>query len=166
MKRFLTISVLLQTVTGLMTVVLVTIFTVYAVRALESDEQARRVPVIVDISSDLFSAIQDVRVERGAINISLAAPEAIDTDTQKEIEALRARSGIALDSALAKLAPIAEGDTARAIAKIREGRKTLAALRDRVDEALHRPKDRRPSGLGSDWMDANGRLVGAIDDLS
>ncbi len=166
MKRFLTISVLLQTVTGLMTVVLVTIFTVYAVRALESDEQARRVPIIVDISSDLFSAIQDIRVERGAVNISLAAPEAVDVDTQKQIADLRARSGMALDSALAKLAAIALDDTVRAIAEIREGRKTLAMLRGRVDEALHRPKDQRPADLGSDWMDANGNLVRAIEDLS
>ena len=166
MKRFLTISVLLQAVTGLMTLALVSIFAAFAVRALQSQEQARRVPIIVDISSDLFSAIQDVRVERGAVNISLAAPEAVDADTQKEIVDLRARSGMALDSALAKLAPIAEIDTARAIVKIREGRETLAVLRDRVDEALHRPKDRRSAGLGSDWMDANGRLVRAIDDLS
>jgi len=166
MKRFLTISVLLQAVTGLMTLALVSIFAAFAVRALQSQEQARRVPIIVDISSDLFSAIQDVRVERGAVNISLAAPEAVDAETQKEIVDLRVRSGMALDSALAKLAPIAQGDTARAIVKIREGRKTLAVLRDRVDEALHHPKDRRSAGLGSDWMDANGRLVRAIDDLS
>ena len=64
MKRFLSISVLLQTVTGLMTLVLVTIFALYAMQARESREQARRVPVIVDISSDLFTAIQTFRVER------------------------------------------------------------------------------------------------------
>src|SRR5258706_355978 len=166
MKRFLTISVLLQTVTGLMTVVLVTIFTVYAVRALESDEQARRVPIIVDISSDLFSAIQDIRVERGAVNISLASPERGDVYTQKQIADLRGVSEGALDAPWANLAAVAWMDPVGAIHEIREGRKTLAMLRGRVDEALHRRKDQRPADLGSDWMDANGNLVRAIEDLS
>src|SRR5580704_4104798 len=74
MRRFLSISVLLQTVTGLMTLVLVAIFAVDAIRALENREQARRVPVIVDISNDLFAAIQNVRVERGGVNASFMAP--------------------------------------------------------------------------------------------
>src|SRR5207253_2211166 len=111
-------------------------------------------------------AIQDVRVERGAVNISMAAPEAIDADTQKQIVDLRIRSGSALDSALAKLAAIAVGNTARASAAIRESRKTLAILRGQVDEALQRTKDQRTAGLDSDWMNANGKLVRAIEDLS
>jgi hypothetical protein len=106
MKRFLTISVLLQTVTGLMTLVLVAIFAVYAMHALESWEQARRVPIIVDISNDLFAAIQNVRLERGGVNASFMTPDSMSPDAQKEIADTRARSGKALDSALTKIAAV------------------------------------------------------------
>src|SRR6266513_3012287 len=85
MKRFLSISVLLQTVTGLMTLVLVTMFALYAMEALQSREQARRIPIIVDISSDLFTAIQTFRVERGAVNTGLRTAAVIDPDAQRAI---------------------------------------------------------------------------------
>ena len=106
MRRFLTISALLQTVTGLMTLVLVAIFAVYAMSALESQEQARRVPIIVDISNDLFAATQNVRLERGGVNASFMTPDSMSPDAQKEIADTRARSGKALDSALTKIAAV------------------------------------------------------------
>lgn len=57
MRRLTSIRVLLPAVTGLMTLVLVTIFAIYAMHALERREQARRIPLIVNISYDLFEAI-------------------------------------------------------------------------------------------------------------
>jgi signal transduction histidine kinase len=166
MKRFLTISVLLQTVTGLMTLVLVAIFAGYAVRALESQEQARRVPILVDISNDLFAAIQNVRVERSAIHDSLVTPEAIDVAMQKEIGDTRARSAKALDSALAKMDAIALSKIGPAIGEIRESRNALTLLRGRIDPALHQPLDRRPANLATDWVEGNGKFVRAIEHLA
>ncbi len=85
MKRYFTIRVLLPTVTGLMTLALVTIFAILAEQALERREEVRRIPIIVDISYDLFAAIQDFRLERGAVNRAIA-----DAGTaQAEIAALR-----------------------------------------------------------------------------
>jgi signal transduction histidine kinase len=150
----------------LMTLVLVAIFAVDAIRALENREQARRVPAIVDISNDLFTAIQNVRVERGEVNASLMAPDIRSPDAQKEIADSRVRSGKALDSALTKIAAIGFGDTGPAITEIHEGRNTLAQLRDEVDLALRRPKDQRPGTLSANWITANGKLVRAIEHLS
>ena len=76
MKKLFSIRVLLPAVTGLMTLVLATIFAIYATNALERRDAVKRIPVIVDISYDLFAAIQDFRLERGAVNRALAAPEA------------------------------------------------------------------------------------------
>ena len=53
-KRFHSIGTLLLSVTALMTLVLVGIFAIDAARALERRELARRVPRIVEISTDLF----------------------------------------------------------------------------------------------------------------
>jgi hypothetical protein len=166
MKRFLTISVLLRAVTGLMTLALVAVFAGYALRALESQEQARRVPLIVDISNDLFAAIQNIRVERSAIHDSLVTPEVIDIDMQKEIGDTRARSAKALDSALAKMDAIALTKIGPAIGEIRESRNALTLLRGRIDPALHQPLDRRPANLATDWVEGNGKFVSAIEHLA
>jgi hypothetical protein len=95
-KRYLSISMLLQAVTVLMTLVLVSICAVYAMGALESREEARRVPILVDVSSDLFTAIQNFRLERGNVNTALRTSTAIDTDSQSEIAKVRVGSAKAL----------------------------------------------------------------------
>ena len=166
MKRFLSISTLLQAVTGLMTLALVTIFAVHAMRALESREQARRVPTIVDISSDLFLAIQNLRVERGTVNTALATSTIVAPESQSEIAALRVRSGKALDSALARLRAVPVDGVGPAIEGIRESRNAMAERRHEVDAALQQPKDRRPGSLGANWIATTGGVVRAIDHLS
>ena len=166
MKRHLSISMLLQTVTVLMTLVLVTICALYAMGALESREQARRVPILVDISSDLFTAIQNFRLERGDVNTALRTPTAIDTDSQSGIAKLRAGSAKALDSALTKLRALKVDDAGPAIEAIGESRDELAQQRHEVDTALQQPRDGRPAGLTADWVGAIDDLVHGIDSLS
>ena len=85
-KRYFTIRVLLPTVTGLMTLALVTIFAILALEAFERREEVRRIPIIVDISYDLFAAIQDFRLERGAVNRATANA---GSTAQTEIDPLR-----------------------------------------------------------------------------
>jgi signal transduction histidine kinase len=156
MRRFFSISVLLQTVTGLMTLVLVAIFALYAMRASESEVQARRVPLFVDISNDLFAAIQNVRADPGVIG----------ADEQKAIADTSVLSRKTLDSALTKMTGIALSDTGPVIEEIREGRNALNVLHGKIDLALQEPEDRRPAGLLADWFDANGKLILAIEHLS
>ncbi len=97
MKRLLSISVLLQTFTMLIMSVLLAVLAIYAMQATQSERQARRVPVIVDLSTDLFSSIQNVRLERAMVDQSLRMPESIDSATRKEIAAQRIRFATALD---------------------------------------------------------------------
>jgi signal transduction histidine kinase len=165
-KRYLSISILLQAVTVLMTLVLVSICAVYAMGALESREQARRVPILVDISSDLFTAIQNFRLERGNVNTALRVSTAIDIDSQNEIAKLRIGSAKALDSALTKLISLKVDDAGPAIEAIGERRNALAQQRHEVDAALHQPKDGRPAGVGANWVAAIDNLVRGIDSLS
>ena len=165
-KRLLTIKVLLRTISGVMTLALVTILALYAGSARESQEQARRVPVIIDISTDLYAAIQNIRTERGNIYTSLAAPEPIGSETQNDIAAMRIRSEEALDSMLAEFASIGARDTAPAIDELSRERGTFAALRVEVDSALRQPLERRPAGLRQKWADAYLRLFAALDRLS
>jgi signal transduction histidine kinase len=166
MKRFVSIRVLLQAVTGVMTLALVAVFAVDALSALRSQEQARRVPVIIDISNDLYAALQNLRGERGAIYTALTAPDAISADTQRQIAALRARSTNALDSVLVKLRTVGPKDVASEIEAIRDERSAFAKLRYDVDTALQESLAQRQEGIRDKWVNEYSRLFDAIDHMS
>src|SRR6266699_508343 len=122
MRRLLSISALLQAVIGLLTATLVIIFTIYAMRSLDKEREAQRIPVIVDISNDLFAAMQAFRLERGAIThaLDIAAPG--DNSDAADILAQRAKAEKALDSAFAKLAAIRLSRSQAFINQINENR--------------------------------------------
>jgi len=157
---------LLQAVTVLLTAVLVTICAVYAMNALEKREQARRVPILVNISSDLFTAIQNFRLERGNVNTALRVSTAVDADSQSQIAKLRVGSAKALDTALTKLRALNVDDAGPAIEAIGESRNALVQRRQEIDDALQQPKDQRPERIGANWVAAIDNLVHGIDNLS
>jgi signal transduction histidine kinase len=165
-RRFLSVSVLLPAVTGLMTLALVAVFALYAVQALQTRDTARRVPLIIDASYDLFGAVQTLRMERGTINTAFATSEPVDSQTQNTIADLRVQSAKSLDLALGKFAILDVREIAPAIEEVRQSRAAVAEVRQQMDQALHQPKDKRPEKLGPKWIAANGRLVAAVDRLS
>jgi signal transduction histidine kinase len=166
MKRLLSIRVLLQAATALMTLMLVGLFAVSAGRALDARERARRVPAIVEISDDLFAAIQAYRGERGTVNTSLYTPDPIDRDTADEISDMRVRSARSLASALTKLKAVGFPGVDGEVAEIRKQRAAFEALRREVDRTLPLPISRRPADLDARWIAADGKLVTAIEALS
>ena len=165
-RRYFSIRVLLPTVTGLMTLALVTIFAIYALQAIERREVVRRIPVIVDISYDLFAAIQDFRLERGAVNRALATPVVAGSNAQSQIAELRASAGKSLNSALTKLDAFEANGAGPEIAEIAMSRSAFTEVRRDIDQALQQAKDKRPNDLSAMWFAANGRLVSAIEGLS
>jgi signal transduction histidine kinase len=166
MKRLLSISVLLPAVTGLMTLTLVTIFAIDALKAVERRNEIRRVPVIVDISYDLFATLQDLRLERGAVNRALASLDVVSTEQEAEIADLRVKSAKSLDSALSKLLRTGDGTVGPEIENIRSSYTAFAVLRPDADTAMKEPLADRPESLEPNWVEANGRIVAAIEDLS
>ena len=149
-----------------MTLVLVANFAMYAVHAMERREEVRRIPPIVDISYDLFAAIQDIRLERGAVNRAFTAPGAADGDVQSEIVKLRAQSGKSLDSALRKLAALKAEGIEKEIEEIEKSRDSFVDLRRDADQTLQQPGDKRSGNFLAMWIATNGKLVDTIDDLS
>jgi hypothetical protein len=165
-KPSLSISVLLQAVTALMTLMLVGIFAIYATRALERREQAGRVPSIVDVSYDLFAAVQALRIERGSVNAALAVTSLIDPDLKTEIITSRVQSEQSLDSAFVKLLGISARATAPAIEELRESHIAVAELRRKIDAALQQTATQRTKDLGGSWVATHDRLIRAIDVIS
>ncbi len=166
MQRWLSISTLLQVITGIMAMALILTFGIAAQQALEQRALAARIEAVASISRDLFTAMQNLRVERGTVGTALLAPEPIDADTQADIAALRAKSEAALEAALPKIARSDIPDKAEAASALRSGRDALAALRRETDAATAQPADKRPPEIRKSWVAAVGKLVDAIDKLS
>ena len=165
-SRFTSISVLLQTVIGVMASVLVAAFSVSAFYAYQREYSAVRVLDIADVTRDIFDAMKYLRIERGTISTALAAPEAASPQALREIAALRANADAAFAAATGKIEADNFGTGASQLAAIHKSAAKLLALRKAVDAALLLPRDKRPHDLGSAWVAANNTLVEQVDDLS
>ena len=165
-RKLISIKVLLQAITGLMALALVTVFAISAERAFARRAVAERVLAVVDISRDLFAAMQNIRIERGTGNTALETAAPIDRQSQREIATLRMRSNQALDSALGKIAAAGISSSNAARAQILAARTAFDAVRKTADAALEQPKDRRPAALSAAWIASGGMLADSINALS
>jgi hypothetical protein len=114
----------------------------------------------------MFTAMQNLRIERGTVNTALETMAVADDETRSDIAALREHSETALASAIAKFAPAGLVGMERGLDGIRVAHEAFAALRRDVDTALGQRKDLRPRDLSARWVASNGKLVDAIDVLS
>src|SRR5258708_3254389 len=118
-----------------MTLTLVTIFAVLALRAIERREEVRRIPLMINISYNLVAAIQDFRLERGDVTRALSTSGIPGPAVLAGIVRLRTQSAESLDSALSKLAADDSNRLQPRIADIRTSRDAFVVLRREVDQA-------------------------------
>src|SRR6185312_2474771 len=166
MNRFASISNLLQMITGIMAAVLVFTFAIAAGRDWERWNAALEARAVVGVSVELFTALQNIRVERGTVNTALTAAEAASAETQADIAALRHKSEGALQSALARLDKLQLGEELTRVSDLQSKRSTLAKLRQEADTAMRLPKADRPATPTKSWVGAVNPVVEAIDGLS
>ncbi|HWG81302.1 MAG TPA: HAMP domain-containing methyl-accepting chemotaxis protein [Stellaceae bacterium] len=166
MNRFASISNLLQMITGIMAAVLVFTFAIAAGRDWERWNAALEARAVSGVSGDLFTALQNIRVERGTVNTALTAAEAASAETQADIAALRHKSEGALQSALARLDKLQLGEELTRVSDLQSKRSTLAKLRQEADTAMRLPKADRPATPTKSWVGAVNPVVEAIDGLS
>ena len=166
MRKFGSIKVLLLVVTSLMAFAVVAVFASSAEQAFTRRATAERVHAVIEISRDLFLAMQTIRVERGTGNTALETAALPDGETQREIAELRARSNGALDAALAKIAAMGMPADDPGVAKISAARAAFDHTRIDIDAALSLPKARRPAALSATWIADGGTLADTIDAFS
>src|SRR5258708_6770445 len=118
-----------------MTLTLVTIFAVLALRAIERRVEDSRIPLEINIYYDLFAAMQDLRRERGVVIRALSTSGIPDPAVLAGIVRLRTQSAESLDSALSKLAADDSNRLQPRIADIRTSRDAFVVLRREVDQA-------------------------------
>ena len=172
MKRFLSLSLLLQAVTGLMVAALVAACAVSAGQAYQRREAAQRVLFITGVSRDLFTAMQNLRLERAGVGNALWRPEATP-DPAGKLAAVRGRADGALDRAVDRLT---RGSTAadpadaqamvRGLARIAVLKAQVVDLRRAADAVIPLPRVARPAGLRARWLTTDTELAAEIERLS
>src|SRR5579872_6284144 len=96
MKRFQSIGVLLSAITGLLVVLLVSVFAYSAKQAYDRREAAVQLLKTVDVLSDVFAAQEALRFEQGEITTALSLDNPLDAPTRAKFEKLHSRSERAL----------------------------------------------------------------------
>src|SRR5579863_7946232 len=120
MPTRLSISLLLQAVTSFIVLTLVASLVIAADNAFDRLETADRVLATADVSRDLFTAMQAIRVERGLASGALDTEKPVDSNMRDLVTSTRAQFETALDAATAKLASGKFSETGSAVAEIRE----------------------------------------------
>jgi len=166
MKRLFSISVLLQTATIVMTLAIAAVCGVYALSALRNQEQARRVPQVLELSNNLYAALGAIRAERGRAFRLVASSRFATRADNAELDRMRAASDKILTATLAELAVLAFDQRDKSVTEIRDARIGFEALRQQLDATLKMPLEDRPADLTERWAATYNRLADAIDQVS
>src|SRR4051812_7172107 len=163
MKRYFTIGVLPQTMTGLLTLAIVATLSMQALDARRAHERAHRDSTLIDISHDLFTATFNIRLERGAVNGALITPTSIEPGTNNELTTFRARSDAAIAAVLRKSATL-DADTMKdGWVELANQWRTWLIMRGETDRVLRLPAKQRPPDIHTRWVEANADMVRAVD---
>ncbi|MBB6251315.1 methyl-accepting chemotaxis protein [Nitrospirillum iridis] len=156
------IAVLLNAVLGILLAVLLVVLGTATVGAYADYHQATRTARMGDAVGDVFRALQNTRLERGAFKRMIPEKTVATPAGLAEVAALRAKSNPAMDKVLSECADLDCGAGA-SVAELVAARQTLNDLRAVVDKAVTQPQDQRPADLFKSWSAASDGLVGKLE---
>ncbi len=163
MKRFQSIGVLLSAITTLLVVLLVAVFTIAAYGAFHRQRETAHILAVVNISRDIASAREALRVELGVMDTALAEPEPMSAQTANRIVALHGRSEQVLASVINGLWTNGGRKLTPGLAEIRKRRANYNRLLPGIIAAIRQPREQRDQDLTHDPRDAVYDLVEALD---
>ena len=162
MKRFQSIGVLLSAITGLLVVLLVSVFAYSAEQAYDRRESAVQLLKTVDVLSDVFAAQEALRFEQGEINTALSLENPPDAANRAKLEKLHARSERALRETHQDSQQESDGEVPN-LPKIRAA---WTVYEKRYGEAMTQltlPLSERNATIRTDWPEAMNTLVAEIN---
>ena len=110
---------------------------------------------------DVFTALQNVRIERGSTRLHLEAQDAAAATMLTGLESIRAKSGPALVALISACGQVDCADTGE-MAELQVRSDRLAALRPEIDKSLRQPLPARRDGIAKE---ANATITALIDQL-
>jgi signal transduction histidine kinase/ActR/RegA family two-component response regulator len=166
MRRAPSVRLIIQATFGLMATVLLAACALSAVYAYDRWKAAERAVAVLDVSRDLFAAMQDLRLERGVLAAALQADGPLrGSNAVDQIMGSRTRADRALASAEAELGRSDLPDRAADIAALERERQRFLSARGAADRAIGTPAAALPPGTVEAWISADDRMVEAIAEL-
>ena len=160
MKKLQSVSVILSVCTGLLVLMLVTLFTIAAKQHFDNREAASRRLTIATIAQQFVMADEDLREERGTIDTAQASPDPAGAATMERIVQLHGRSR----AALAELNTLLKAEHGVIAARLAQLQSRYEAATAQMLEALRLPAATRPPATVAQWAQAANTLIGSVED--
>jgi signal transduction histidine kinase/CheY-like chemotaxis protein len=165
-KRDLSISALLSAVTGLLVVLLVSIFAVLAIGAFRGEQQADRILSVVGTARHILTAKQSVRLELGVANLALETPEPASDETVRQLDELQAKSMALLDMLLAEIRNRPGSNASAGYVELTKAGRVYRQLYPEIRAGIRMTGLQRTRKPYADWALAVANLSQAFDNES
>ncbi|HEY4275873.1 MAG TPA: HAMP domain-containing sensor histidine kinase [Rhizomicrobium sp.] len=162
MKRFQSIGVLLSAITGLLVVLLISVFAYTAKQAYDRREAATKLLQTVDVLGDVFAASEALRFEQGEMTTALALRAPDNGALLTKLKKLHLASAEALAATRQSASTEANGPIPN-IREINRARDAYNAAYAAAIADLERPPAMRAAGLQQQWSRAASALVAVIN---
>ena len=162
MKRFQSIGVLLSAITGLLVVLLVSVFAYSAREAYVRRAAAVQLLKTVDVLSDVFAAQEALRFEQGEISTALLLERPIDEAVRSKLETLHKRSERALRETHQDSSLESDG-TVPNLPRIRDAWTLYEMRYDEAMAQLALPEAKRRVAGRNEWTQAINSLITVIN---
>ncbi|MEP6830489.1 MAG: HAMP domain-containing sensor histidine kinase, partial [Rhizomicrobium sp.] len=162
MKRFQSIGVLLSVITGLLVVMLISVFAYTAKQAYDRREHAVQLLKTVDVLNNVFAAQEALRLEQGEMSAALALMKLADATMLARIEQLHKNSLRALEATHTSADAETDGPI-RNLPKILQAGDNYRAKYAQALASVRRPLPERPADLHGEWLDSINAVVAVIN---
>ena len=160
--RNTSLRTILGALIGTMGALLLIVSSLTLIGAVERKSNASRVATASVTSKYLFQALINLRLERGPAIGGMSGEAAVSSATEADILKYRASSETGYDTAIQSLANLGQADLLPLVAQLKSAHEAVAALRPKVDTALHQARAGRDAGVVRDWPEVSQRLLDAI----
>ena len=123
-----------------------------------------RIAAVANVSSDLFTALHNLRVDRSNTNRDLLADQPLTTPNP-QLREIRAAQMPALKSALTALPAIDFQDRAALVGSLDQAYRRLTALHEESLAAVMQPKAARRASLAPEFFKETSDLIALLDKL-
>jgi signal transduction histidine kinase len=160
------IRTLLSVITGVLVVMLVSVFAMSANDAFNRKREAARTLSIVSITRNMLSAKENIRIEGGVAHAALAAPERASAEVITRMFELRSKTNTALMSMAGQFGAQRMNGTSPGLADVLRSKARYDAVFLPAVAAVRLPETKRPARPLADWRAAADKLTAAVDRLS
>jgi methyl-accepting chemotaxis protein len=160
------IRAILGSVIGVLGLLLVALSAGALVGAIERDGNAQHLSTLVPITQQLFTALQNLRLERGQTSGALQAEAPVDADIGSKIAADRKRASASYDAAIGMLDKLALPRLAETLGRLKSTHEATLVAAQQADDAIKQSKSQRDAEIGRSYPAITQSYLDSLDATS